>query len=114
MWLITERGFYSVVAHRDEPNHLIVRARVRADLVALEALAPLIDVRIMETPDADYSYRAIVTREDWQAAVAVLTAGIDYDNVKGMVAERQGPERAAIYSNVWADLLALEDMEVGR
>jgi len=72
-------------------------------------------VRIADTPDADYGYRAIVTREDWQAAVAVLTAGIDYDNFKAMVAERQGVERAHIYETVWADLLALQDnQEVGN
>ena len=30
MWLFTTQGFYSVVAHRDDPETLIVRARTRA------------------------------------------------------------------------------------
>ncbi|MCP9491271.1 MAG: hypothetical protein MSC31_15550 [Solirubrobacteraceae bacterium MAG38_C4-C5] len=32
MWLLTPRGFYSVVANHDDPETVLVRARVREDL----------------------------------------------------------------------------------
>jgi hypothetical protein len=35
MWLVTTQGFYSVVAHRGDPDRVLVRARVREDLEAL-------------------------------------------------------------------------------
>jgi hypothetical protein len=86
---------------------------VREDL---ENLRPLIDgLAIEDTPSADYPFRAAVTREAWQAAVASMIERLDWDNFKAMVAERQGVERAHIYETVWADLLALQDdTEVGQ
>ena len=35
MWVMTTQGFYSVVAHRDEPDSVIVRARTSEDIEAL-------------------------------------------------------------------------------
>ena len=32
MWLVTTRGFYSVVENHHDPDELLVRARVREDL----------------------------------------------------------------------------------
>ena len=106
MWLFTTQGFYSVVAHRNEPSKVLVRARARADLEALKRQIP--DLRVFEDPDADYRYRAVVAREAWVAAVAILAADIDYPNFKSAVAERQGVERERLYSRVWAELLGLQ------
>lgn len=35
MWLITTQGFYSVVAHRTDPDRVLVRCRTQADIEAL-------------------------------------------------------------------------------
>ncbi len=107
MWLVTTQGFYSVVAHREDPDTLIVRARSREDLEALRDQVP--DLEPFEDPSADYRHRAYVTRAEWLAAVAQLTCDVDYDNFKSAVAERQGRERAGVYGAVWADLLALQE-----
>lgn len=105
MWLFTTQGFYSAVAHRDDPERVIVRARAREDLEALKEQIPTL--RILEDARADYRYRAIVTLEQWVAAAAILAAGIDYDNFKAAVARRQGPERERVYVRVWAALAEL-------
>ena len=107
MWVFTTQGFYSVVAHRRDPGKVLVRARAREDLEALREQIP--DLRIYEDADADYRYRAVVNHADWIAAVAILTAGIDYPNFKAAVAERQGPERERIYARVWAEMLSIQD-----
>ena len=107
MWLVTTQGFYSVVAHRDDPDTLIVRGRSRDDLEALRKQVPGLEP--FEDPAADYRYRAYVSRAEWLAAVAQLTCDVDYDNFKSAVATRQGAARAQIYGSVWADLLALQD-----
>lgn len=106
MWTITPQGFYSVVAHRDDPDTLLVRARVRADLDALRAQIPSLE--IVERPGSDYRYRAFVSRASWVDAVASLARAIDYGNVKDAVTERQGSARAALYLRVWDVLRGLQ------
>jgi hypothetical protein len=110
MWLITDRGFYSVVDKGDREGFLCVRGRVRADLDALlelEALNKYAD-EIIETHDSDYRYRVYVSREDWQDAASDLASQIDYDNFKNVVAARQGRERARTYGAVWSELYGLQ------
>ncbi|MFN8161678.1 MAG: hypothetical protein U0R52_11620 [Solirubrobacterales bacterium] len=107
MWLITTSGFYSVVQHRREPGKLIVRARRREDIEALRELIP--SLRPYSDRSADYRWRAVVTRPEWVAAVAQIAGEIDYPNFKSAVAERQGPDRAHRYAEVWRTLLGLQE-----
>lgn len=106
MWLVTTRGFYSIVEDFHDRDRLLVRARVREDLEALADLVPGLEVE--ETPDRDYRFRASVTREVWASAAAQLAREIDYPNFKNAVAERQGVDRAHVYGDVWATLLELQ------
>ena len=106
MWLLTTQGFYSVVAHRDDPDLLLVRARVREDIEALGAQIPSIEP--FEDPAADYRWRAEVTRAEWEQAMVELARAIDYDNFKDAVSRRQGMEREAVYHRVWRELLRLQ------
>jgi hypothetical protein len=107
MWIFTTIGFFSVVAHPGGADALMVRARVREDLVALRrGLLP--DIEIERTPDRDYRYRTVVSREDWAHAAERLAAGIDYANFKDAVAERQGHDRAQRYGRVWSVMHALQ------
>ncbi len=106
MWITTTQGFYSVVAHRDDPDKLLVRARTREDIEALREQIP--DLEPFEDRRADYRHRAVVSRAEWVAALAQLVTDIDYDNFKNAVAARQGGERAALYGVVWRELLRLQ------
>lgn len=106
MWILTTQGFYSVVAHRDDPEELLVRARTRDDIEALREQIPALEP--FEDPTADYRHRAVVSRVEWRAAVAQLVTGIDYDNFKDAVAARQGTERSRLYGRIWSILLDLQ------
>ena len=106
MWLFTPRGFFSVVAHRDDAEMVLVRARAHEDLRKLTGVLGQID--ILETPDGDYRWRTTVTRRAWAGALVLLAAEIDYPNFKDEVARRQGYERAGVYSDVWATLRRLQ------
>lgn len=106
MWLFTTQGFYSVVAHRDDPGTLIVRARTGEDIEALREEIPAIEP--FEDATADYRHRAYVSRAEWVAALAQLTAELDYPNFKAEVARRQGTERSNLYGQVWGELLRLQ------
>ena len=106
MWLLTTRGFYSVVANRHDPELVLVRTRVRDDLEGLRDLVP--ELEIEHTPRADYEWRAAVRRPAWTAVVCSLAAGIDYGNFKDAVAHAQGLDRASLYAIVWATLRDLQ------
>lgn len=110
MWLITDRGFYSVVDKGDREGYLCVRARVRTDLenlFELESLAGYAD-DVIETDNSDYRFRVYFRREDWVTASAELARQIDYPNFKSAVGERQGRDRAHTYMKVWDDLNKLQ------
>jgi hypothetical protein len=106
MWLVTTQGFYSVVAHRDDPDKLLVRARTHDDIDALREQIPTLEP--FEDPHADYRHRAVVGRAEWVAALAQLASEVDYDNFKNAVADHQGRERSGLYARIWSILLELQ------
>ena len=110
MWIVTDRGFYSVVDKGRPEGTLCVRSRVRQDLVNLCELESLVEYSgsIKENEFSDYRFRIFVKREDWVAAAADLAGRIDYDNFKNAVADRQGHDRASFYSKVWSILYGLQ------
>jgi hypothetical protein len=103
MWIFTDLGFFSVVAHREQVGVLLVRARVRSDLEALRARLPL-EPKIVTTNAADYRYRMLVPTETFAAVMADAVRSIDYDNFKDAVDERQGHDRAHVYLGIWDHL----------
>lgn len=106
MWLITTRGFFSVVAHRHDAACVLVRARVRSDLESLEELVP--GLGIEHTPRADYEWRAVLPLSEWERVAAVLANEIDYPNFKNAVDAHQGTARAALYAEIWLTLRELQ------
>jgi hypothetical protein len=108
MWLFTTLGFYSVVAHRDHPDTVLIRARAREDLDALRT-HHLPDLEIIENAGSDYRWRAYVERLEWEHAAAQMAADIDYPNFKDAVADRQGYERAKRYMEIWQVMHGLQD-----
>lgn len=90
MWTFTQHGFASAVAHRDQPDTIIVRFRDERDA---EAHAKAIGVfddppDVQTTPVADYAYRIEVSRATWAAFISQESASLDYDNFKSMMAHR--------------------------
>lgn len=118
MWVITDRGFFSAVEHRGDPNMIMVRARVRGDLVELGKLVgtpeDLPRPKIERTDDADYPYRVTITRVEWSRALVQLSERIDYDNFKDSVTRRQGHPRHELYMRVWGVLRGLENLGRSR
>lgn len=110
MWLTTTQGFYSAVAHRNKPGHVLVRARVKDDLRALKKQLPKAKIpsRIFSDMRADYPWRLVLSAEEWAEAMAKLAADVDYDNFKNAVKDRQGVKRANVYMGVWSQMLKLE------
>lgn len=126
MWIATTEGFLSVVSHTGRPDSVIVRGRIREDVVQAaeryvrESLSYDISdaaarrnavVLVKATPDADYQYRFEADRETFSKVVGAIASEIDYPNFKAEVAKRQDQRRASIYGRVWATLTDLAFME---
>lgn len=92
MWLYTKLGFFSVVNDRDASHRFWIRARRREHLEALRSLAdiyrgtPAINIgNVVETPHADYQFRAMCARPSLEKLVVLLVQQIDYPNFKDAV-----------------------------
>jgi hypothetical protein len=103
MWILTTRGFYSIV---ERDGRLCVRARDKGDLIRLRELIPALGP-IIEGAGTDYPFRAFISHDAFAASLPLLAAEITYPNFKDAVAHRD-PERAHIYEKVWSDLMKVE------
>ena len=103
MWIYTTDGFYSVV---QKDWGLMVRSRVKGDL---EKLFPKkMHRHIIQTPDADYLYRILVGRDEFEEAMIKAMRRINYPNFKDAVHEKD-KRRVAYYTRVWATMYQMQD-----
>lgn len=100
MWVFMSDAFLSIVAHRDKPGVMMVRARVKGDI---ERVFP--GVKEKRTPAADYLYRAEIDRDHVSKVMAEQIDAVDYDNFKNSVDDH---ERHMAYSGVWSQMLRLQ------
>ncbi|KAB2856245.1 MAG: hypothetical protein F9K46_14460 [Anaerolineae bacterium] len=94
MWIFLPDSFLSIVAHRDLPDHLLVRARKKGDI---ERVFP--EAKVEHTPRADYPYRAPIPRARVAEALAAQAQAIDYDNFKNQVGD---DARHDAYFSCWS------------
>src|SRR5215471_17812494 len=94
MWIYSKNSFVSVVQDRNDPETLIVRARVAGDIEAMFAEAEVIHTPTM----ADYRYRARLQRQDVAAGIAKQVSAIDYGNFKDSITDKR---RKPFYMRVW-------------
>ena len=84
MWICSKFGFFSVV--QKAPGEFHVRARCRQDLMNLKREARLRNLKVHRSEPADYRFRIIASRGQWEALSAALFASVDYSNFKGVIA----------------------------
>jgi hypothetical protein len=108
MWLFTTTGFYTVVAHNDMPDTLIVRARVKKDLIDLKRdYMPELS-KITFHLDYDYPYRSFISHADFGKGLAKMAMDINYEKFKSEVARKQGHKRSGLYTSVWSLMIKVE------
>jgi hypothetical protein len=135
MWLFDKRAFTSTVAYdpamgsqntehkqvanssADPKGWLLVRARVHADLEAMQDQLrtitgnPDLSIYIAYDKGADYEFRALVTRDDMKAYLAAQVDEIDYgSHFKEVVKAHatQSHERYSAMIKVWSAMEVLQ------
>lgn len=94
MWIFMNDAFLSIVAEKNDPSRLLVRARANGDI---ERVFP--GHAIEYTPQRDYPYRASIPVARVRDAVAFAVETIDYGNFKDSVDDDM---RHDSYATVWA------------
>lgn len=127
MWNFTKYGFTSVVAYDptkdkkpDSPfpkiakqagTHLLVRARIKADLDQLKRVVPSL---VIDTDaGADYAYRAVITRSHMKKFMCLMVDEIDYDSHFKEAARDNSPLAPGRYQammGVWGEMAKLQDI----
>ena len=100
MWICLNNAFLSVVQDRDDPETLLVRARVAGHI---QQVFP--EAKVFTDPKADYLYRAFIGRKAVAQAVAATVENIDYDNFKDSVDDDQ---LHVAYMKVWSTMEKLQ------
>lgn len=115
MWVFTTKGFFSVVEHKNDPNLVVIRARVRKDVDSIKMLFEELGLKasdILESLDSDYRYRIFANRIDWASLMTKLISDMDYTNFKNAVYETDSFEirdkRHEAYLDIWAIMHELQ------
>ena len=104
MWVFTQEGFFSAVEHRNRRDCVIVRCRAHSDMKALHRRFP--SSELVVGGGTDYAYRMVLPKKLWARYLAEQAKGIDYDNFKNRVTQRQGSWRHDVYMRVWSTMLS--------
>ena len=97
MWLFTETGFLSAVRHSESPDALIVCAR---DEESLRGLCEAARTQIMATPEHDYPFRTMVSKDLFAGWVLEQVSKVDCTNYKAHMWS-QRPEFGDAAHDVW-------------
>jgi Txe/YoeB family toxin of Txe-Axe toxin-antitoxin module len=103
MWVCLNNAFVSIVANRNRPGDLMIRARRKGDI---EKFMGENFVRVIETPLADYRFRASVEADLVSKVMADMVYTIDYDNFKDSVKDKDLHDA---YSGFWSIMYRLQD-----
>lgn len=98
MWVTLNNAFVSIVEHRDDPDLLIVRARVEGDIERFFCRYP--DRPAVEVNEAaDYRFRVTVKREAVEDAMVAAVRRITYPNFKDSI---KAAWRSGLAMRVWS------------
>lgn len=100
MWVYMSDAFLSIVAHRTNPELLVVRARLKGDI---ERVFP--GATVVESARSDYRFRTELKRADAARVLADVAADIKYENFKHSVGE---PDRHDAYVQAWVAMANLQ------
>lgn len=100
VWLFGQKGFLSIVQHKDDHDLLLVRARAKGDI---ERYFPAAIVR--ENEGSDYRFRASIPRFEVVNRIAKTIHDINYPDFKESIQES---DRIPWYLEVWATMATMQ------
>jgi hypothetical protein len=118
MWIFTTKGFFSIVETKEDPDQVLIRARIKKDIQNMKDLFDALGLKstkILVGSGSDYKYRFTADRMDWIAAMTRLMLDLRYNNFKDAVYESDSHEmrerRRDAYFDIWAITRNLQSVE---
>lgn len=108
MWIFCNDSMMSIVADKDNPNKLLVRARIAGDI---ERVFP--DAEVFESWTSDYNFRAYINRDIVADTISDRLFDIEYTNFKDSIDKTESARKSA-YLSVWSIMLNLQDRLLTR
>ncbi len=108
MWIMTQHGFYSIVASKEQKGFQI-RARVQQDIENALEIIDDDELTFIITPQADYRFRVTVSKEQLTRFMNHVVAHIDYPNFKERIHKKSDQKyKDDAYLAVWATMYQLQ------
>lgn len=101
MWICLKDAFFSIVDKHCARHQLLVRARRHGDIERV------FGVRATRTEDADYLYRAVLSRNSVEQAMVRELRAINYGNFKSAVDD---DDLHNAYLRVWSAMMPLQEV----
>ena len=104
MWIFTKDGFFSAIQDNYcNSSEVIVRARVKRDLLRLLTKIGRPHDEIITLDHADYRCCIKLTKHEWADYLSFEAMAIDYSNVKDAISDGLY-ERSEAYYACWKSL----------
>ena len=104
MWLFTRDGFFSAIqGNYCNTSEVVVRARVKRDLMRLLTKIGRPDDHIITLDHSDYRCYIKLTKLEWADYLSSEALAIDYSNVKDAISDGLY-ERSEAYYACWTSL----------
>jgi hypothetical protein len=107
MWIFMNDSFVSIVADRDNPENLMVRARRKGDIERAFGVKG----RFLQV--SDYAYRASIPRQHVVDVIATNLHNVNYTNFKDSIPKRDHV-RHSFYLRVWAVMAEFQPLRRRR
>lgn len=104
MWIFMSDAMLSIVADRNNPKRLLVRARKEIDIKRVFGSS----VKVKRTPKADYAFRVSLDRGIVLEQIGEHLANIEYDNFKDSVSKGDRARHNA-YLRCWYAMRDFQD-----
>lgn len=106
MWIVMNDSFISIVEDRNDESKVVVRARVREDL--LNTFPDKLD-HLIETSDSDYRFRMFLDRDYVSDRMMNKIQDIDYYNFKSSIPSTER-WRYKAYEKIWAVMFDIQEL----
>lgn len=106
MWIFTKDGYIDIKQHKDDPDKLLVRARVKGDL---EKIFP--GCVVVEGGGVDYRFRTTLPR--YTVAGYIIREIADMDYIEGFKTKADS-KRIPFYLRIWETLCDMQDVLSGK
>ena len=115
MWLMTQRGFFSIVQDPKNTSQFVVRSRSKRDLWNFCEDLGIDKKWIVETPNRDYPCRVFALKEEVGRWLAFQVGSLTYTNFKDHI--HTLPDQKAkltAYHDIWATMRKTEEKRSGK